>query len=110
MVIDMDSKNEFIKYKSKIEKALLKKAFGYNYKEVIEEYSVDDEGQKLTKRKVTTKNVPPDISAVKFLLEELGANANLDYTGLTDEELKAEIKNAMEILQKNYAERSDYGN
>ena len=101
----MDSKNEFSKYKDKIEKALLKKAFGYNYKEVIEEYSVDDEGQRLTKKKVTTKNVPPDISAVKFLLEELNENASVDYTNLTDDELKAEIKNAMDILQKNYAEK-----
>lgn len=105
MVIDMDNKNEFTKYKQKIEKALLKKAFGYNYKEVIEEYSVDEEGQKLTKRKVTTKNVPPDISAVKFLLEELNQNTSVDYASLTDDELKAEIKSAMEILQKNYAEK-----
>lgn len=105
MVIDMDNKNEFTKYKGKIEKALLKKAFGYNYKEVIEEYSVDEDGQKLTKRKVTTKNVPPDISAVKFLLEELNQNSDIDYCDLTDDELKAEIKSAMDILQKNYAEK-----
>ena len=97
--------NEFTKYRQKIEKALLKKAFGYNYKEVIEEYAVDDAGQKLTKRKVTTKNVPPDISAVKFLLEELNQNTSVNYSSLTDEELKAEIKNAMDILQKNYAQK-----
>ena len=104
MVIDMDE-NEFTKYKGKIEKALLKKAFGYNYKEVIEEYSVDEAGQKLTKKKITTKNVPPDISAVKLLLEGLSDSAGVDYTNLTDDELRAEIKNAMDILQKNYTER-----
>lgn len=105
MVIDMDSKNEFFKYKDKIQKALLKKAFGYNYKEVIEEFSVDEDGQKLTKRKVTTKNVPPDISAVKFLLDDINQNADIDYCNLTDDQLKEQIKNAMDILQKNYAEK-----
>lgn len=105
MVIDMDSKNEFLKYKDKIQKALLKKAFGYNYKEVIEEFSVDEDGQKLTKRKVTTKNVPPDISAVKFLLDDINQNADIDYCNLTDDQLKEQIKNAMDILQKNYAEK-----
>lgn len=103
MVIDMDK--NLSKYKQKIEKSLLKKAFGYNYKEVIEEYSIDEDGQKLTKKKVTTKNVPPDISAVKFLLEELNASSGLDYSQMTDEELKAEIKNAMNIIEKNYIDK-----
>jgi 5-bromo-4-chloroindolyl phosphate hydrolysis protein len=98
----MDKEIEFSKYKNKIEKSLLKKAFGYNYKEVIEEYSVDDDGQRLTKKKVTTKNVPPDISAVKFLLEELNVSSCADLTTLTDDELKTEIKRAMDILDENY--------
>ena len=100
--MNMDNSIEFEKYKNKIEKALLKKAFGYNYKEVIEEYVVDESGQKLSKRKVTTKNVPPDISAVKFLLEEISQNSSVDYANLSDDELKAEIKNAMTILEQNY--------
>lgn len=97
--------NEFAKFKDKIEKSLLKKAFGYNYKETIEEYSVDEDGQKLTKRKVTTKNVPPDISAVKFLLEELKGNESTDFSNMTDEELKNEIKEAIDIIEKNYLDK-----
>ena len=92
---------EFSKYKDKIEKSLLKKAFGYRYNEVIEEYSVAEDGEKLTKRKVTTKDVPPDISAVKLLLEELNVSQNIDFENLTDEELKKEIKEALNLLEAN---------
>ena len=41
---------------SKIQKALLKKALGYNCDEVVEEYVVDDDGNEiLTKKKITKK-------------------------------------------------------
>ncbi len=83
--------------KSKIEKSLLKKALGYNYKEVVDEYVIDEDGQKLTKRKITTKNVPPDISAVKLLLDELNVAVNVDLSTLSDADLKRELK---DILKK----------
>ena len=45
---------------------LLKKAKGYSYKEVQEEYSVKEDGEiALTKRKVTEKYCPPDSGALK---------------------------------------------
>ena len=93
---------EFLKYKDKIEKSLLKKAFGYRYNEVIEEYSVAEDGEKLIKRKVTTKDVPPDISAVKLLLEALDIDKAQNLEELTDEELKAEIKKAMDYIEKQH--------
>ena len=51
--------------------ALIKKALGYDAVEVVEEYVSCDEGEiKLSKKKVTKKNVPPDLSAIKILMEE----------------------------------------
>ncbi len=98
---------EFLKYKDKIEKSLLKKAFGYRYNEVIEEYSIAEDGEKLTKRKVTTKDVPPDISAVKLLLETLEIDGSQNLEELTDEELKAEIKKAMNYIEKQHIGEKD---
>ena len=70
--------DDYKKYIDKIEKSLLKKALGYQYKEVIEEYSIGEDGEKLSKKKITTKDVPPDISAVKLLLEELNLSQSVD--------------------------------
>jgi hypothetical protein len=54
-----------------IRKALFKKALGYSENEIIEEYSVDEDGKtSLAKKKVTKKHYAPDISAVKLLLEK----------------------------------------
>jgi len=89
------------KYIDKIEKSLLKKALGYQYKEVIEEYSIGEDGEKLSKKKITTKDVPPDISAVKLLLEELNLSQSVDFENLSDEELKNEIKKALKLLESN---------
>ena len=45
---------------------LLKRAKGYSYKEVQEEYAVKEDGEiALTKRKVTEKYCPPDSGALK---------------------------------------------
>lgn len=93
--------DDYKKYVDKIEKSLIKKALGYQYKEVIEEYSIGDDGEKLSKKKITTKDVPPDISAVKLLLEELNLSQDVDFENLTDEELKKEIKNALSLLENN---------
>jgi hypothetical protein len=50
----------------KLDKALLKKALGYQVKEVVEEYIIDKEDQDklvLHKKKVTKKDIPPDMTA-----------------------------------------------
>ena len=93
--------DDYKKYIDKIEKSLIKKALGYQYKEVIEEYSIGEDGEKLSKKKITTKDVPPDISAVKLLLEELNVSQNIDFENLTDEQLKKEIKDALKLLETN---------
>lgn len=50
-----------------LKKALYKKAIGYTAKEVVEEYG-GEEGN-LVKKKVSKKHVPPDMSAIKALME-----------------------------------------
>ena len=73
------------KKEEKIGEALLKVALGYQLAEVTEEYAEVDGALKLTKRKKTKKDVPPDLKAVQMLLEKGGEGA--DVASLTDEEL-----------------------
>lgn len=77
--------------------ALIKKALGYDATEIIEEYVSSEEGEiKLTKKKVTTKNVPPDITALKILME----GTEKDVASLTDEELEKEKIRLLELLNE----------
>lgn len=85
----MSTKKNKDKSSDKIKEALLKKALGYNVDEVVEEYNSNDDGLVLTKRKVTTKYVPPDVSAIK-VLRELDGEKPLE--AWTDEELTAELE------------------
>ena len=79
-----------------INSALLKKALGFDAKEVVEEYALNEEGEvKLSKKKITTKCVPPDVSALKMLLEQ-----NTPLSALTDEELETEKLRLIEILRQ----------
>ncbi|MEG1509864.1 MAG: hypothetical protein RR454_05385 [Clostridia bacterium] len=71
--------------KEKIKKALYKKALGYSVKETVEEFSCEDE---LIKKKITTKHIPPDITALKIYIDY--AEQNKPYENLTDEELEQE--------------------
>ncbi len=78
-------------------KILIKKAIGYDTTEVIEEYVSSEDGEvKLTKKKVTKKNVPPDLSALKMLLE----SENVTLADMTDEELLAEKTRLLSELKK----------
>ncbi len=57
--------------KNDLQEALFKKALGYDVTEIVEEYVGDNEGEiKLSKKKITTKNVPPDMTALKILLDD----------------------------------------
>lgn len=82
----------------KISKALFKRAVGYNVDEVVEEYLITEEdGQKLTKKKKTIKNVPPDISATKLYLELNNINNN-EYKNYSNQKLDEEINRLKQIL------------
>ncbi|MBR1867944.1 MAG: hypothetical protein IJ800_05130 [Clostridia bacterium] len=85
------------KTKKKIEKALIKRAVGYDAEETIEEFSSDENGeQRLLKRKVTTKNFPPDVQAAKLLLD---MDEGEDFLSLSDDELENERKRLYKILE-----------
>lgn len=72
--------------------ALMKCATGLSASETVEEFTVQDGELKLVKRKVTKREIPPDIKAVKLLLD--------GREELTDEELEAEKQNLLEMLKE----------
>ena len=78
----------------KIREAIMKVALGYSVGEVTEEYDARDGELKLVKRKETHKDVPPDLKAVKLLLED-----GTDYSALSDEELEEEKNRLLQKLK-----------
>ena len=80
----------------KIGQALLKVALGYQLAEVTEEYAEVDGALKLTKRKKTKKDIPPDLKAVQLLLAGDGEGG---IEELSDEELESEKARLMALLQ-----------
>lgn len=77
-------------------KAVKKKAMGYMTTENVDEYSLIDGELSIVKRKVTQKEVPPDIAAVKFLIDESGGGDN--YADMTEEELQSKKLALIELL------------
>lgn len=77
---------------TKLKDALLKLAIGFSYSEVTEEFSPkkgsDDkvETLELSKKKITTHYVPPDMLAIKMLLQNDGQAVD-DFSAMSDEEL-----------------------
>ena len=83
-------------------KSLLKRAKGYRYNEVQEEYSVKEDGEfVLTKKKVVRKYCPPDASALKAYMDIAGEQS---AASMSDEELENEkqklIKKIKDDLKK----------
>ncbi|MBQ3220932.1 MAG: hypothetical protein IJB34_03100 [Clostridia bacterium] len=89
----MDKKEE------KIGDALLKVALGFQIAEVTEEFAEVDGELKLTKRKRTKKDVPPDLKAVQMLLGETGGSV----ASMSDEELEAEKQRLLALVAKESA-------
>lgn len=79
-----------------MKEALYKRAVGYEAQEVTEEYVGEDGGVKLVKRKVVSKNVPPDVSAVKLIVE---LSSETEVKNLTDEELEQEKIRLIRLLE-----------
>lgn len=78
-------------------KILLKRAMGYTYEEIQEEYGVREDGNVvLTKRKINEKYCPPDSAAMKAYLELCGEKSIENYS---DEELENERKRLLEELE-----------
>lgn len=77
-----------------VKQALKRCAVGFETGEVVEEFTVENGELKLVKKKVTRRDIPPDIKAVKMLLD--GENVS----GLSDEELEKERERLMAILKE----------
>ncbi|MDE6504916.1 MAG: hypothetical protein K2L42_03510 [Clostridia bacterium] len=74
--------------------ALLRCATGLSASETVEEFAVDGDGElKLVKKRVTKREIPPDIKAVKLLMEEGGE--------LSDEQLESERQRLLKLLEEN---------
>ena len=93
----MAEKKKGITREEKIGEALLKVALGYQVAEVTEEYAEVDGALKLTKRKKTKKDIPPDLKAVQLLLS---ADRGGDISSWTDEELEAEREKLLKELKE----------
>ena len=78
-----------------VKEALKKKAFGFDTEETVEEFAYIEGEEVLSKRKVTRKNVPPDVSAIKMLMEERDG-----LSEMTDEELEKEKIRLLKLLGK----------
>jgi len=86
--------------KTKLEKALLKKAVGYYSIETVAEYETGAKGERLVRRKVARRYNPPDIAALKELAKELP-----DVADLTDAELEAERARIIAELKASMSEQ-----
>lgn len=88
--------------KEKLEKevfeALYKKAIGYDCDEEVFEYVVTDGENKLIRKKVTRKHVPPDIPSAKLLLERISTGES--FSDLSDEDLEKEKQRLLKILKE----------
>ncbi len=78
---------------SALKSALLKCAVGFSTSETVEEYAAVDGELMLVKRKVTNRDVPPDIKAVKMLLEDD------DLSTLSTEQLLEQKERLLKLLK-----------
>lgn len=74
--------------------AVFKRAKGYEATETVEEYAIVDGSLELVKKRITTKDVPPDISAAKLIFEEK------PFDDMTDEQLESEKRRLIGELKK----------
>lgn len=81
--------------KKKLIEALWRKAVGYSVVESVDELALENGRLVLTKQKINTKEVPPDIAAVKLLMEEAGD----ELDSMTEEELEREKERLIGLLK-----------
>ena len=87
----------------------MKKALGFELKEVVEEYSVDDGEKKelkLIKKKVNTKSYPPDLDAIELVFNNFN-NQDSVYEKYSDEELIAEKENLVALFKRLKEEKDE---
>ena len=82
-----------------LKSSLIKKAQGFMVEEVTKEFVKEDDKLVLHKKKVSTKEFPPDSTAIKFLLELEKFNTN-EFSLLSDEQLKQEKDRLLNLLKE----------
>ena len=93
-----------------IKNALLKKALGYESDEIVEEYTTDKNGNSvLSKRKITKKFNPPDINALRFLLEQSDLSDD-EISKMSDKQLLQEKQRLLQLLKQKEKEENEDGN
>ena len=76
---------------------LYKKACGYVIKETTEEYGIDENGnERLVKKKVHSKYIPPDMTAIKAYLQE----SQQGLSQMSEVQLQKEKKRLLQELTK----------
>ena len=81
-------------------KAIKKLVKGFCIKEVINEYVLDDNGNKqLTKQKISKKSVPPNTDIVKMIFNKSEAQPT-NFDGWSDAELEKEKQRLLKLLKK----------
>ena len=84
----------------RLKETLFKKATGYAVKEETIEYVLDDDGkEKIAKRKVSKKYIPPDASALRLLIERFFSSRD-DFEMMSDEELEKERNEIIRMLKE----------
>ena len=87
--------------KHRLIESMLKKAVGYEAVETQEEYAVVDGELTLVKRKITRKDVPPDVTALKVLLgDAAGEEIDRDELEREREQLMEEFFEYMKEQKK----------
>ena len=84
-----------VEKEKQLNEAILKVALGFQVSETVEEYAEVDGELKLTKRKCTQKDVPPDLKAVQLLID---SGTGADVANMSDEELEAEKARLLGVL------------
>ena len=80
-----------------VENALLRRALGYEYEEVKEKF----EGEELTERTVTKKEVVPDVTAQIFLLKNRKPDKWRDKPDYEDTSAIDKLDNILKEMQEN---------
>lgn len=91
-----NNKKAEVRLIDELTEAVRKKALGCETEEVNEEYAVIDGEMTLVKKKIKRVASPPDISAVKLMLE-IG---EVDADGMSEEQLLAEKTRLLGLLKE----------
>ena len=81
-------------------RAIKKLIKGFCVREVVNEYVLDDSGNKqLTKQKISKKAVPPNTDIVKMIFNK-SESQSASFEGWSDVELEKERQRLLKLLKK----------